>query len=703
MPESRRSRRAWLAVVALVLGNLALHKPISDVCDALFARIGRVPYEWATLLGIGALSVFAAALLLRGGAPALRSRSALAALAGLAVLSVWAQQWLLVSNVELIHLPQFGLQAALLLAVGLPPRLAWLGAVLAGAIDEAYQRVVIYAAVPDVYFDWNDIVLNAIGAAWAVVLARGGRADPATPGQRRLQRGALALLLLALAAALWLAPPALTRLDQAPYWTPALKLALTGRQYHVMPAAEGLAGLALLWGLLALACRAAPAPRPARAALALLLLVLPGCVPRRPLPPPLPALPPRPFFITCWCGPPLAEFTDARAAELAAAGFDVVGSPCEGLISPELTRRALDVAARHGLKMWVNDRRVDQYHGLRPDWEAQLADAVADLGAHPALDGYFLVDEPGRDQFADLGLVVARLRQLDPNRVPYINLLPDYVPAAAWGTRTYAEHVDWYLAEVRPPLLSVDYYPFKESGDRASFFANLALIRDRAKAAGVPWLLIVQAMPHGPYRDPTPAELSWQVFHGLAFGARAISYFTYWTPVAVPGAQRWQFRRGLVEHGVATDKLATVRDLNATARAIADQLDGFTSIAVVDSAGGFGDALPVPPLAALDGGPATVGLFAGPDGTRAALILNRDYRAAAEIGLVAQPGTPAAEAFDPVAQRWREAPELRFTLPPGSARLVRWPGRQPRTTPISRLRPESEPPNPNAIASVRTV
>jgi hypothetical protein len=669
-PGSRRG--AWLAVAALLLGNLVLHKPISDVCDALFARIGRAPYEWIMLLGIGILSLLAAILLLRGGAPALRSRPALAALAGLTALTVVGQRLLLVSNVELIHLPQFGLQAALLLAVGLPPQLAWLGAVAAGVIDETYQHLVIYRGVPDTYFDWNDIVLNAVGAAWVVVLACGGRIDAATPGQRRLQAGLLAALLVGLAVALGWAPPLFTPLDRPPYWTPALRAALTGRQYHVMPAFEGLAALALLWGLVALACRPVRAAVPARAALALLFLVLPGCVPRRPLPPPMPPLPPRPFFVTCWCGPPLAEFTDARAAELAAAGFDVVGSPCEGRIDAELTRRALDIAARHGLKMWVNDGRVDQYHGLRPDWEAQLAAAVADLGPHPALDGYFLVDEPGHGQFADLGLVVTRLRQLDPTRVPYINLLPDYIPAAAWGTRTYAEHVDWYLAEVRPPLLSVAYYPFREDGDRPSFFANLGLIRDRARAAGVPWLLIVQAMPHGPYRDPTPAELSWQVFHGLAFGARAISYFAYWTPVAVPGADDWQFRRGLVEHGVATDKLATARDLNAAARAVADQLDGWASIAVVDSAGAFGDRLPVPPIAALDGGAATVGVFAAPDGRRAALVVNRDYRAAAEIALVTQPGAPAAEAFDPAARRWRLAPDTRFTLAPGGAQLVRW-------------------------------
>ncbi|MDD1717386.1 MAG: hypothetical protein LUQ45_03955, partial [Methanoregulaceae archaeon] len=36
---------------------------------------------------------------------------------------------------------------------------------------------------------------------------------------------------------------------------------------------------------------------------------------------------PAPPIITFWCGPPLAELDDARAAEIAAAGFTVIGPP----------------------------------------------------------------------------------------------------------------------------------------------------------------------------------------------------------------------------------------------------------------------------------------------------------------------------------------------------------------------------------------
>src|SRR5690606_21079462 len=200
---------------------------------------------------------------------------------------------------------------------------------------------------------------------------------------------------------------------------------------------------------------------------------------------------------------------------------------------------------------------------------------------------------------------------------------------------SYGEHIDRYLAALRPPLLSVSYYPFRRGSDRPGTFATLALVRERARRAGVPWLLIVQALPHGRYRDPTPAELSWQVMHGLAYGARGISYFTYWTPVHVYRAQYWQCRRGLVEHGTATPKLAVVTRLNAEARAIATTLDGYTSVAVLDSAAPP-ERWPAP-LAALSGDHVTVGVFAAPGGGTAALLVNRSYRDPAAVRVTFQP------------------------------------------------------------------
>jgi len=252
--------RRYLAAAALLIGNLLLHKPLSDVCDAAYARLGRSAYEWLSLGAIGALCLAGAIILLRGGAARLRQPRPVLALLALAALSVAAQRTLLVSNVELVHLPQFALLAVLLLAAGLPAVAAWLVATLGGALDELYQRLVIYPAVPNVYFDWNDIVLNAIGAAWAVVLVCGGRGTAPAAWSAGRRRAALAAALAGVALAGWLAPPNVALGGAFPFVTPVLRGAMTGRLYHVMPASEGLLALVVLWLLVALAVRA-PAAR----------------------------------------------------------------------------------------------------------------------------------------------------------------------------------------------------------------------------------------------------------------------------------------------------------------------------------------------------------------------------------------------------------------------------------------------------------
>ena len=185
----RRRVWPWAAAAGLVIGNLFLHKPISDVCDAVFASIGRRPYERLTLAGCAALSAFGALLLLRGRLAVVRRPRRAASLIVLAAATLTAQRWLLVSNVELIHLPQFGLLAALLLAGGLDPQTAWIGATVGGVIDEVYQYLVIYAQVPGVYLDYNDIVLNTLGAAWAVTLAAPPRRRAGTGMAARPARG----------------------------------------------------------------------------------------------------------------------------------------------------------------------------------------------------------------------------------------------------------------------------------------------------------------------------------------------------------------------------------------------------------------------------------------------------------------------------------------------------------------------------------
>ncbi len=243
----RRTLPPLLLAAVVSVGNLFLHKPISDVCDSLFEWVGRGWYERISLAAVALLCAVAAIPALRRLRVALKQTWLPVSFVGLAAATVAAQQWLLVSNVELVHFPQFALIAALLLAGGIGPMSAWFIATLAGVADESYQHWVIYAGVPHTYFDVNDIVLNAIGAAWGVCVFGASRLAARGPRFSTARPYAFAALLCAIpiAAALYLDPP-----DRV-----LLRKAATHRLYRVLSAGEGLAAIAVLAALVELGSR----------------------------------------------------------------------------------------------------------------------------------------------------------------------------------------------------------------------------------------------------------------------------------------------------------------------------------------------------------------------------------------------------------------------------------------------------------------
>jgi hypothetical protein len=375
------------------------------------------------------------------------------------------------------------------------------------------------------------------------------------------------------------------------------------------------------------------------------------------------------FTLTFWCGPPLDAFDDRRAAEVVAAGFNVVGFPCEGGYDRDRNLRALDVAARHGLGMVVADHRFG-VAALRGggDWRPGARQAVKEYAGHPALRGYFVADEPVVSELDGLAALVAELRALDPSHPAYVNLLPDYIPPDELGAESYEAYVERFVEKVEPRILSYDYYPFGKEKDRSTFFSNLSAIRWVAHRHHLPFMLIVLAMPHGPYRDPTEAELAWQVFHALAFGARGVSYFTYWTP---PMGEEWKSHDGLIDGGRRTLHYHQAARINAKVRAIAAELERYESLAVADSTGETGLGFPLGPIENVEGGQVTAGLFRDDGGTFAVLLVNRDYKYGLRASLELRPGTARPEVFDDAARRWSES-DLPPLLAPGDAVLLRW-------------------------------
>lgn len=84
-------------------------------------------------------------------------------------LAVAAFRTLLVMNIEIVHFPQYAILAVLLFSITRRYSDTIALATIGGVLDEAYQYFVLYAD-RWIHFDFNDAILNAIGAGLGLVL-----------------------------------------------------------------------------------------------------------------------------------------------------------------------------------------------------------------------------------------------------------------------------------------------------------------------------------------------------------------------------------------------------------------------------------------------------------------------------------------------------------------------------------------------------
>jgi hypothetical protein len=363
------------------------------------------------------------------------------------------------------------------------------------------------------------------------------------------------------------------------------------------------------------------------------------------------------FGIGLWCGPPAGEQNEARYREIAEAGFTfVIGGG--GGSAPEAVRRELDLCAGQGLKAIVP-------LGEQPEVAA----------AHEACWGFILRDEPNARDFPGLAEQVRALRERCPGRLAYVNLFPNYASREQLGTESYEEHVGRFMAEVDPDVLSMDHYPLmtpKQDG-REAYCENLEVMRRHSLAKGVPFWNFFNTMPYGPHRDPTEAQLRWQVHASLAYGAKGVMYFCYWTP------RGEEFPKGgaiLRADGTRTRHYAEAQRINAGLRRWGPTLMQLRSTGVLRiPAGGNATAmLAGTPVAALSEDNYLVGFFEHADGRRAVLLVNHDiaYAVWPTIAFrdegVLEVSAATGEAAPPVDES-PDMPGLQVPMDAGAARL----------------------------------
>ncbi len=323
------------------------------------------------------------------------------------------------------------------------------------------------------------------------------------------------------------------------------------------------------------------------------------------------------FLISFWVDPPVDEKAEERYREIAEANFTVALGGF-GAKSSEQISRQLDLCEKHGLKAIV------------PVPGRKMENLASD---HPALWGYQWVDEPQAPAFAGLARDVEQVRAARPGKLLYINLLPDYATQGQLGNPTYEEHVKQFVDVVKPDVLSMDHYPLFKPGQgdgRDGYCRNLAVMRSESLRAGIPFWNFFNCMPYGPHTDPTEAQLRWQIYASVAYGAKGVMYFCYYTP------QGGEFPKGgaiIAVDGHRTRHYEEAKRLNAELKNLGPTLMKLTSTRTVRVApdSGVASVLSGGPIRNLKGAPEDpkpdylVGEFAHQDGRRAVLLQNYHF------------------------------------------------------------------------------
>jgi len=332
------------------------------------------------------------------------------------------------------------------------------------------------------------------------------------------------------------------------------------------------------------------------------------------------------------------------------------GLTVAGFVTPE----TLDNCQDAGLKAIVANEATQGYDWRKVDAEdarRRVTELVKRVKDHPAVYGYSLRDEPSAEFFPGLATVAHLVKELHPGAWPYINLFPNYASPEQLGTPTYDAYLKQFIEVCKPPILSYDHYALTEGGGfNEAYFTNLEAMRREALAHEIPFWNIVLASGCLNFREVSATDFRFQVYTSLAYGARGISYFTYF---AVPSGN---FRMAPVDQfGHETATWNWMRHVNLQVVQLAPTLlklksDGVYHFGKIP-AGCSGPE--EKSLVKAIPGPMLVGDFTHEDGSRYVMVVNRDFVAS----------TPCQPQF-------RESPTKLEVVSPYTGQLVPYVGEQ---------------------------
>jgi hypothetical protein len=238
------------------------------------------------------------------------------------------------------------------------------------------------------------------------------------------------------------------------------------------------------------------------------------------------------FVIGAFPGPPNNQINLTRYRQIAEAGIDVIvpfWSTMDGRNNPDM----LDLAHAAGLRVLAMDKRIGPITlTADAEYDPSIVESIArDYRAHPALFGYGVRDEPPAELFARITEVSDLFGRLDPAHPPLMDLFPGYAKPQQLGTANHRDYVRRFIDQVDPVVLMYNHYPLRENrAVDSGWHRDLALFREESRQAGIAFWVFAQCQGiRGYLRVPTQEEIFWQTATALAYGARGIWWYRYWT------------------------------------------------------------------------------------------------------------------------------------------------------------------------------
>lgn len=221
---------------------------------------------------------------------------------------------------------------------------------------------------------------------------------------------------------------------------------------------------------------------------------------------------------------------------------------------------------------------------------------------HPAVLGYSISDEPRIVSFNTLGQVTDQIVASDPEKLSFVNLLPDWAaiqnlydcdPNTEF-VGTYETYVDQFIANGHAKVLCFDYYPLGTDpigcGWQRSYFKNLDLVSRKATINDIPFYLVMNA-----YQAETGTNCAstntfhhisdirlyrYNIFSALMYGAKGLLYwprevcFDYTYPSVIFSAfddlqpsikeELGDVHKNLLEHGNELERLTYEESFHVT-------------------------------------------------------------------------------------------------------------------------------------------